>query len=75
MKPDEYDYSWLREWRLPLNEYAITKDDIVIVDTFENEEEIMLDFQDVDIDAEPEDGGCTSFYYGIYKEEVSRDIN
>lgn len=66
MKPDEYDFSWLREWRLPEKEYSITGDDIVIVKTIGEEQEILLDFDDVDVEGEPADGGFQIFYTGIF---------
>lgn len=66
MKPDEYDFSWLREWRLPKSEYKINKEDIVVVKTLEDEKEILLDFDNMIIDAEPADGGHEIFYTGKF---------
>ena len=69
-KPKEYDFSWLREWRLPKSEYIIKKDDIVVVKTIEDEMDILMDLEDMDIEAEPADGG---FEY-IYTGEFSRNF-
>lgn len=67
LKPGEYDFSWLREWRLPKEEYIITDDDLVIVNTVEEEETILLDFEDMEVEAEPADGGFEFFYTGKFK--------
>ena len=66
-KPGEYDFSWLREWRLPQKEYRITEDDLVVVDTIKEEEDILLDFEDLEVEAEPADGGHEFFYTGKFK--------
>lgn len=67
LKPGEYDFSWLREWRLPKEEYTITEDDLVVVNTVKEEEDILLDFVDMEVEAEPADGGFEFFYTGKYK--------
>lgn len=66
MEPGEYDFSWLREWRLPKEEYKISNDDIIIVKSIEDEQEILMEFNDIDIDAEPADGGFEISYTGIF---------
>lgn len=67
MKPGEYDFSWLREWRLPKSEYDLTKDDIVVVENVKDEESMLFDLIDVEVDAEPSDGGYKTFYTGKYE--------
>lgn len=67
MKPDSYDFSWLREWRLPKGEYKISEKDILIVDKISDEMDLLMDFVNMHIDAEPADGGFETFYTGEFK--------
>jgi hypothetical protein len=66
MTPGYYDFSWLREWRLPKSEFEISDDDIVIVDKINDELDLFFDFDDMQIDAEPADGGFEFFYTGKF---------
>lgn len=67
LKPGEYDFSWLREWRLPHEMYKITEDDLIVVNTIKEEKTILLDFEDLEVEAEPADGGYQLFYTGKFK--------
>ena len=68
---NQYDFSWLREWRIRTARLELNYNNcIAIVDTRNDiwdMKDIFLDFEDMIIDAEPEDGGCTTFYTGKYK--------
>lgn len=60
--PGYYDVSWMREWRLPLLKLDLTSENfLVVASTNKDEMELCLDFKDVEIDAEPDDGGCTTY--------------
>lgn len=68
--PDCYDFSWLREWRIPVAEFRLTYNNcFVVVDTEKDcnsMEELLLKLDDVDIDAQPEDGGIHTEYIGYF---------
>lgn len=66
MKPGEYDFSWLREWRLPRSIYAISDDDIVVVKSLVDERDMLFDLEDMEVEAEPADGGFEYFYTGKF---------
>lgn len=75
--PQSYDFSWLREWRINIKEIDLSKIDknslIVIVNANQDILDLhdyMLDFVDMEIDAEPEDGGCTTFYIGVFERKL-----
>lgn len=68
-EPRTNDFSWLREWRLPHSELNLNKDSLIIIDRHEDLDKIsefVFELEDIDIDAEPEDGGCTTFYTGLF---------
>lgn len=68
--PDSYDFSWLREWRIPVPRIEITYDNcFVIVDTNKDLDEMkesFIELEDIDIDSQPEDGGVLSEYIGHF---------
>ena len=68
-EPKTNDFSWLREWRLPQPELELNKDSLIILDRNADLDKIssfVFELEDIDIDAEPEDGGCTTFYTGQF---------
>lgn len=63
--PEKHDFTWLREWRLPKVEVELSFDNcFFIVDTNSEIEELwpLFNTLDVDIDAQPEDGGVQTDY-------------
>lgn len=75
--PQSYDFSWLREWRINVKEIDLSKINnnsiVVIVDTNQNIidlEDYLLDLVDMEIDAEPDDGGCTTSYTGVFERKL-----
>ena len=63
--PDNHDFTWLREWRLPKAEVELSFDNcFFIVDTNNDVEELwhLINAIDLDIDAQPEDGGVQTRY-------------
>lgn len=63
--PEKHDFTWLREWRLPKVEVELSFDNcFFIVDTNSEIEELwpLFNTLDVDIDAQPEDGGALVNY-------------
>ena len=70
MQPNNYDFSWLREWRIPVPEIDLSKIDcFVVVDTANDIESLynqLFDFDDIEIDAQPEDGMCHVEYLGYF---------
>lgn len=64
-KPGKHDFTWLREWRLPKNDIKLSFDDcFIVVDTNNDIEELwhLINAIDIDIDAQPEDGGVHTDY-------------
>lgn len=75
--PDKHDFSWLREWRLPEAEVELLFDNcFFIVDTNNDIEELwhLINTIDVDVDAQPEDGGVNSMY-SVYLSKRYRMIS
>lgn len=70
LNPNTYDFSWLREWRIQTSEINLNKlDCFVIVDTVKDTESLynsIFDLDDIDIDAQPEDGTCHTEYLGYF---------
>lgn len=67
LKPKLHDFSWLREWRIEKSQIDLNIDNcITVVPTIKDELDLVFDLHDIDIDAEPEDGGSTIFYYGEF---------
>lgn len=68
--PGENDFTWLREWRLPLPSLELSYENcFFIVDTnsdFWGMQELFMDLNDIDVDAEPEDGGIRTTYFGYF---------
>lgn len=63
--PEKHDFTWLREWRLPKDNIELSFDDcFFIVDSNNDIEELwhLINMIDVDIDAQPEDGGVQTDY-------------
>lgn len=68
LEPGIEDFSWLREWRIQAFEISLTYDNCIIVaETDKDEEEIVFGFDDMEIEAEPADGGFEYSYTGIFK--------
>lgn len=67
--PRQHDFTWLREWRLQKTNIELSFDNcFVIVDTNNDileSRHLFYDVDDVDIDAQPEDGGVRT-EYNIY---------
>ena len=65
--PKVYDFSWLREWRVPCNKVELDFDNSFLVVKTNNDidgfEDITMDVSDIDIDAQPEDGGILTEYF------------
>lgn len=70
MHPDRYDYSWLREWRIPCSKYELNfKDSFAVVgrkDDVFNMHSLFLELDDIDIDSQPEDGGVLTEYIASF---------
>lgn len=68
--PGKYDFTWLREWRLPLSSINLSYDNCFFIVEQKNDCKDMLDLfmelNDIDIDAEPEDGGVYTTYTGYF---------
>lgn len=62
---EKHDFTWLREWRLPMDNIELSFDNcFFIVDTNNDIEEFwhLINSIDIDIDAQPEDGGVQTDY-------------
>lgn len=67
LKPKIRDFSWLREWRLKQSQIDLNIDNcITVVPTVQDELDLVFDFHDIEINAEPEAEGYTTSYYGKY---------
>lgn len=57
-RPDVYDYSWLREWRLNQREYIFNNEDIIVILKQKSDEQyLMSDTGDLfDFDGDVDDG-------------------
>lgn len=70
LRPNDYDFSWLREWRIPVSELNISDlNCFVIVEKIEDIESLyhlIFDLDDIEIDAQPEDGICHASYLGYF---------
>lgn len=70
LKPDNYDFSWLKEWRIPVAEIDLSKIDcFIVVDTMNDVESLyhlIFDIGDIEADAQPEDGMCHVEYLGYF---------
>ena len=67
--PNSYDFSWLREWRLPHESLDLTFNDCFIVVKANgdiSDIQGILELDDIDIDAQPEDGGILTEYTGHF---------
>lgn len=77
LNPDNYDYSWLREWRIPMKHLDLNIEDcFVIVDKVQDAtemEKLLMDLDDVEIDSQPEDGGISTEYvlhFSKFKDDI-----
>lgn len=65
--PQQHDFTWLREWRLQKTDIELSFDNcFVIVDTNNDILELrhlFYDVDDIDVDAQPEDGGVQTEYH------------
>ena len=70
LQPNNYDFSWLREWRIPVAEIDLSKIDcFIVVDTLNDVESLhhlIFDLGDIEGDAQPEDGMCHVKYLGYF---------
>ncbi|MBD5306185.1 MAG: hypothetical protein HDS14_00945 [Bacteroides sp.] len=70
LRPNAYDFSWLREWRIPVAEIALSKIDcFIVVNTLNDVESLyhlIFDLGDIEADAQPEDGICHVEYLGYF---------
>ncbi len=69
-EPGEYDFTWLREWRFPHESLNLTFNNCFVVvktnsDLYELQN-LLLELDDVDVDAQPEDGGVRIEYSGYF---------
>ena len=69
-EPGKYDFTWLREWRLPHESLELTFTNCFVVvktnaDLYEFQN-LLLELDDVDVDAQPEDGGVHIEYTGSF---------
>lgn len=68
--PEKYDFTWLREWRCPQNSINLTYDDCFVVVKTNSDilemNDMILELDDIDIDAQPEDGGIRTEYTGYF---------
>lgn len=64
--PQKRDFTWLREWRLPKPNIELSFENcFIIVDTNYDvleSEHIFFEMEDIDVDAQPEDGGIRTEY-------------
>ena len=79
----KYDFSWLREWRIPLSTIDLDFDNCFVIvksqkDIFEIDN-LINNIIDVDVDAQPEDGGTlteyTIYYDKAYKVLTLDELN
>lgn len=79
----KYDFSWLREWRIPLSTIDLDFDNCFVIvksqkDIFEIDN-LINNIIDVDVDAQPEDGGTlteyTIYYDKAYKVLTFDELN
>ena len=65
--PQQHDFTWLREWRLQKTNIELSYNNcFVIVDTNNDILELrhlFYDVDDIDVDAQPEDGGVRTEYH------------
>ena len=70
LKPNDYDFSWLREWRIPVSKLNLSEtDSFVVVDKIEDIESLyhlIFELDDIEVDAQPEDGFCHVDYLGYF---------
>ena len=64
------DFTWLREWRVPVSEIELSLENcFVIVDQnreMEELRELLMELDDIEVDAQPEDGGVLTEYTGYF---------
>lgn len=72
--PGTYDFSWLREWRIPLSALQLnSKDCFAIVKTRQDEEgmrDCFFELDDIDFDTQPEDGGQFTEVTGYFNRKM-----
>ena len=70
LQPNNYDFSWLREWRIPVAEIDLSKIDcFIVVNTLNDVDSLyhlIFDLGDIEADAQPEDGMCYVEYLGYF---------
>lgn len=78
-KPDEKDYSWLREWRLKIKEFKLPIEDCIVITKTDHEQlELMQCTDDIDFDGDIDDGefhgyatcGLERKYKGVSMENI-----
>jgi len=72
--PGTYDFSWLREWRIPLSALQLNGNDcFAIVKTRQDEEDMrdyFFELDDIDFDTQPEDGGQFTEVTGYFSRKI-----
>ena len=72
--PGTYDFSWLREWRIPLSALQLNRKDCFAIVKTRQDEEGMRDFffelDDIDFDTQPEDGGQFTEVTGYFNRKM-----
>ena len=54
--PNKYDYSWLREWRLPQKEFQVTPQNCIVIVKNKEECEMLFEQSDFIMDGDVDDG-------------------
>lgn len=79
--PYEYgkkDFSWLREWRIPLSTIDLNFDNCFVIVKCHNDileiNNLIKNIGDVDVDAQPEDGGVLT-EYTVYYDKTFRVLS
>ena len=68
--PENYDYTWLREWRAPVTQIELSIDNcfVVVDQNVEMKEfrDLLMELDDIELDAQKEDGGVLTEYIGSF---------
>lgn len=72
--PRTYDFSWLREWRIPFKALQLNgRDCFAIVKNRQDEEDMrdwVFELDDIDFDSQPEDGGQFTEVTGHFSRKI-----
>ncbi len=65
--PNIHNFSWLREWRIPLKEIELTSENSIVITSKKEEKEILMDFNgNIDFDGCIEDGEFHGYALGDF---------